>query len=78
MLIIVDHKSDLIKCNGLEQVMECFRHIVTQIRSDDVDRYLKKVRFLARSTIDVVISLSSAQMAFGIIRYWKRIMTSNC
>ncbi|CAG7820531.1 unnamed protein product [Allacma fusca] len=41
--IIVDHKSDLKKCTGLEQVMECFRHVVTKIKSDDVNRYLRQV-----------------------------------
>ncbi|ODM93797.1 TBC1 domain family member 4 [Orchesella cincta] len=43
LAIVLDHKKELMQCNGLEQVMECFKTVVTQITSTKLDRYLRKV-----------------------------------
>jgi len=43
VVIILDHKKELMQCTGLEQVMECFKNVVTNISSEKLDRYLRKV-----------------------------------
>jgi hypothetical protein len=43
LVIILDHKKELMQCSGLEQVMECFKTVVTNITSEKLDRYLRKV-----------------------------------
>lgn len=43
LAIILDNKKQLMECNGLEQVMDCFKTVVTQITSEKMDRYLRKV-----------------------------------
>lgn len=43
LVIILDHKTELMECNGLEQVMDCFKTVVTQTSSEKLDRYLRKV-----------------------------------
>lgn len=43
LVLILDHKRELMACTGLEAVMECFKLVVTNITSDKLDKYLKKV-----------------------------------
>lgn len=43
LTIVLDHKKELMEYNGLEQVMDCFKTVVTRITTDKMDRYLRKV-----------------------------------
>jgi hypothetical protein len=44
VMLILDHKQELMQCTGLEQVMDCFKAVVTNVTGAKLDKYLKKVR----------------------------------
>jgi len=43
LTLILDHRNELMECTGLEQVMDCFKSVVTKINSETLDRYMRKV-----------------------------------
>ena len=53
LVLILDHKKELMECCGLEQIMNCFKSVFTNVTPKKADEYVRKVMNFEGSTYGI-------------------------